>query len=168
MTSKNKLTGLFLGAGASYEAGMPLVCELTSELTNWLTLEKLRTLNESWRSAGGGYPDRVIDDFCVMLSRSDQSYESLLGFLEVQFSRHSPMSQQYHGLYAWLVDQILSEPESPRRKMLKYNTAEMLQAQAAGQWDKRTGEVLRRNLDDSLRILRDKSGPFKRRFPSDI
>ena len=106
MTSKNKLTGLFLGAGASYEAGMPLVCELTSELTNWLTPKKLRTLNECWRSAGGGYTDKVIDDFCVMLSRSDQNYESLLGFLEVQFSRHSPMSQQYHGLYAWLVDLI--------------------------------------------------------------
>ena len=106
MTSKRNLTGLFLGAGASYEAGMPLVSELTTELTNWLTPEKLRTLNECWRSAGGGYADKVIDEFCVMLSRSGQNYESLLGFLEVQFSRHSPMSQEYHGLYAWLVDLI--------------------------------------------------------------
>ena len=31
--------------------------------------------------------------------------------------------------------QILSEPESPRGKMLMYNPAEMLQAQAAGEWD---------------------------------
>ena len=58
----------------------------------------------------------------------------------------------------------LSEPESPRGKMLKYNTAEMLQAQAAGQWDRRRGDVLQRNLDESLRILRDKSAAFKRRF----
>ena len=106
MTSTNKLTGLFLGAGASSEAGMPLVSELTSELTNWLTPEKIRQLNEGWRSAGGGYPEEVIDGFCVMLSRSDQNYESLLGFLEVQFSRRSRMSQHYHGLYAWLVDLI--------------------------------------------------------------
>ena len=48
--------------------------------------------------------------------------------------------------------------------MLKYNTAEMLQAQAAGQWDRRKGDVLRRNLDESLRILRDTSARFKRRF----
>jgi hypothetical protein len=32
-----KLTGLFLGAGASYEVGMPLVWELTEELFRWLT-----------------------------------------------------------------------------------------------------------------------------------
>ena len=64
----------------------------------------------------------------------------------------------------WPLDQILSEPESPRGKMLKYNTAEMLQAQAAGQWDRRRGDVLQRNLDESLRILRDKSAAFKRRF----
>jgi hypothetical protein len=39
------LTGLFLGAGASYEAGMPLVWELTAEIRNWLTADKLRELN---------------------------------------------------------------------------------------------------------------------------
>ena len=48
--------------------------------------------------------------------------------------------------------------------MLKYNTAEMLQAQAAGQWDRPKGDVLQRNLDESLRILRDTSTRFKRRF----
>lgn len=104
-----KLTGLFLGAGASYEAGMPLACGLTTELTNWFTPEKLRSLNESWRSRGGGYPDRIIDDFTSVLSRSDQDYESLLGYLEVQFKRrHSreSLSQEYHGLYSWLVDLV--------------------------------------------------------------
>ena len=64
----------------------------------------------------------------------------------------------------WPLDRILAEPESPRGKMLKYNTAEMLQAQVAGQWDRRTRDVLQKNLDASLRILRDKSAPFKRRF----
>ena len=32
MTTPRNLTGLFLGAGASYEAGMPLACGLTAEL----------------------------------------------------------------------------------------------------------------------------------------
>ena len=104
MAEPRSLTGLFLGAGASYEAGMPLASELTAELTEWLTPAKLRDLNKSWCLQGGGYPDQVIDDFVSMLSRADQHYESLLGYLEVQFIRHSPLSQHYHGLYSWLVE----------------------------------------------------------------
>ena len=104
MITHRKLTGLFLGAGASYELGMPLVQDLTKEITNWLTPEKLRSLNLSWRSQGGGYHDRIIDDFISVLQRSDQHYESLLGYLEVQFNRSSSQSQEYHGLYSWLVD----------------------------------------------------------------
>ena len=64
----------------------------------------------------------------------------------------------------WPLDQILSDPESPRGKMLKYNTAEMLRAQAEGEWQSRTREVARRELDESTRILRDKSGALKRRL----
>ena len=101
-----KLTGLFLGAGASYEIGMPLVPGLTEEICKWLTPEKLRALNVNWRSLGGGYQDRVLDDFISVLERPDQHYESLLGYLEVQFTRSSPDSQEYHGLYSWLVDLV--------------------------------------------------------------
>ena len=101
-----KLTGLFLGAGASYEIGMPLVPGLTEEICNWLTPEKLRALNVNWRSLGGGYQDRVLDDFISVLERPEQHYESLLGYLEVQFTRSSPSSQEYHGLYSWLVDLV--------------------------------------------------------------
>ena len=106
MNVQQKLTGLFLGAGASYEIGMPLVQGLTEEICNWLTPEKLRSLNVSWRSQGGGYQDRILDDFISVLERADQHYESLLGYLEVQFTRSSPDSQEYHGLYSWLVDLV--------------------------------------------------------------
>ena len=104
MTTPRNLTGLFLGAGASYEAGMPLAWGLTAELKAWLTPDKLRWLNESWRSQGGGCPDAVIDDFASVLARPDQHYESLLGYLETQFMRHSSTSEHYHYLYSWLVD----------------------------------------------------------------
>lgn len=106
MHTPQRLTGLFLGAGASYEIGMPLVQGLTKEICNWLTPDKLRSLNVSWRSQGGGYPDRILDDFISVLQRSDQHYESLLGYLEVQFNRSSPHSQEYHALYSWLVDLV--------------------------------------------------------------
>jgi hypothetical protein len=106
MTVPKKLTGLFLGAGASYEAGMPLVWDLTTELTRWLTPEKLRTLNGSWRSQGGGHPDEVIEDFASVIARPDLHYENMLGYLETQFRRHSSPSQEYHALYSWLVEMV--------------------------------------------------------------
>ena len=74
MAKLRNLTGLFLGAGASYEAGMPLTCDLTAELKQWLTFDKLRWLNESWRSQGGGHSDRIIDDFVSVLSRTTSSW----------------------------------------------------------------------------------------------
>ena len=81
------LTGLFLGAGASFEVGMPMVWELTSELRGWLTPEKLRVLNQGWLADGGGHPADVIDDLAAVLERPDVHYESILGFLECSRSR---------------------------------------------------------------------------------
>lgn len=99
-----KLTGLLLGAGASYEAGMPLAWDITKELKDWLTPEKLRSFNEYWRTNGGGYPNEVIDNFLNIFVRTEQHYESILGYLETQYRRASESQQDYHGLYSWLVD----------------------------------------------------------------
>lgn len=101
-----QLTGLFLGAGASYEAGMPLVWDLTRELKNWLSLEKLKEFNEGWREQGGGYPDEVIESFSGVLGRPDLHYEAMLGYLETQYRRHQPNQKHYHALYSWLVQVI--------------------------------------------------------------
>ena len=100
------LTGLFLGAGASYEAGMPLAWELTRELKNWLTPQKLRHFNSLWRVQGGGYPDHVIDDLISILTLSSLHYEAVLGYLETQFLRQHASRQEYHGLYSWLVQMV--------------------------------------------------------------
>ena len=101
-----RLTGLFLGAGASYEAGMPLVWDLTAEIKNWLTAEKLRSLNAGWRAQGGGYADQVINDHVSMLEQPTIHYEAMLGYLEVQFRRQRTLSREYHGLYSWLVELV--------------------------------------------------------------
>lgn len=100
------LTGLLLGAGASYDLGMPLVWELTRELKSWLKPEKLRNLNLRWRSGGPGfgYQDSVIEDFASLLKREDMHYENLLGYLQVQSQRHSSPVQSYNGLYMFLSD----------------------------------------------------------------
>jgi hypothetical protein len=99
-------TGLFLGAGASYEVGMPLVWDLTAELKAWLTPDKLRELNRGWRTQNGGHPDEVIDNLARVLILPDLHYESILGFLETNFRRHSGPRHDYHGLYAWLVEMV--------------------------------------------------------------
>jgi hypothetical protein len=100
------LTGLLLGAGASYEAGMPLVWELTAEIKNWLTAEKLRELNADWRTQGRGHSDAVIDDLISVLERPPLHYEAVLGHMETQFRRQRDASQEYHGLYSWLVELV--------------------------------------------------------------
>ena len=103
-----ELTGLLLGAGASYDLGMPLANELTNELKSWLTPDKLRSLNRYWRRGGSvfDYPDDVIEKLASVLVREDVHYESILGFLQVQSRRFSGEVQSYHGLYQFLSDII--------------------------------------------------------------
>jgi hypothetical protein len=98
--------GLFLGAGASFEAGMPLVWDLTAEMKAWLTPEKLRELNRGWRTQGTSNDDAVIDSVVSSLVNPTMHYENILGNLEVQFKRPNNLRQQYHGLYSWLVELV--------------------------------------------------------------
>jgi hypothetical protein len=104
MTNEPKLAGLFLGAGFSYEVGMPLVGELTRELKEVVTPSKLREYNKSWRMQGTGFSDTVIDDLAAVLSRPEMHYESVLGYLETQQRRISPLREEYHGIYSWVVE----------------------------------------------------------------
>lgn len=100
------LTGLFLGAGASFDVGMPLVWELTSKTKNWLTPEKLRSFNEGWKKEGSGVPDVVIEDLIGVMNRDDLHYESILGYLEVQFRRDGVNAAGYHTIYSWMVELV--------------------------------------------------------------
>ena len=99
-TKPRRLTGLFLGAGASYEVGMPLVWELTGELNNLLTPARLRTL------ARGRDRDHseAIEEFIRLQSRGDLHYEALLGFLETQARRRNRRQDAYQS-HAWIIFQ---------------------------------------------------------------
>lgn len=98
------LTGLFLGAGASYEIGMPLVWELTQEINGWLTADKLRELNADWRRQRTPFPNEVIENIAPILGRPDLHYEAVLGYVETQIRRsNGSLRQGYSGFYAWLV-----------------------------------------------------------------
>ena len=100
------LTGLLLGAGASYDTGMPLALELTKELKKWLTPEKLRYLNHEWQRQEGGYSDATIDDLAGILLFNSMNYENIVGYLQVQSERMRERSDEYHGLLTFLSEII--------------------------------------------------------------
>jgi hypothetical protein len=54
------MRGLFLGAGASYDFGLPLVWEFTSVIRNYLTQEKLLKINARRKSFGNPWSDDVV------------------------------------------------------------------------------------------------------------
>lgn len=85
---------------------MPLVWELTSEIRDWLTPEKLPELNQCWRTQGSGFSDEVIEDLVAVLVRPELHYENILGHLETQFRRQRVKPQEYHGLYSWFVELV--------------------------------------------------------------
>lgn len=101
-----RLTGLLLGAGASYDIGMPLAFELTTELTNWLTPAKLRWLNNIWQQQGAGYSQATIEDFAQILTMDNMTYEHMMSYLEVQSERIRARTQEYHGLRTFLSETI--------------------------------------------------------------
>ena len=100
------LTGLLLGAGASFEFGMPLALELTRELKKWLTPAKLRELNDEWQGQGAGYSRATIDDLAGVLAMDRMNYEDIVGYLEVQRKRIRERTDEYHGLLAFLSEII--------------------------------------------------------------
>ncbi|WP_347883683.1 hypothetical protein [Pseudomonas aestiva] len=136
------LTGLFLGAGASYDAGLPVVWELTKEIKRWLTPDKFKQLNAGWQGQGAGFSSEVVSDFLSILAREDVHYESILGYLEVQYGRKAVLSQQYHGLYSWFVELVsillcerqLKNKEFLRRRLSCFNGIRTLMGQSAPLW----------------------------------
>ena len=77
------LTGLLLGAGASYDLAVPLARELTAELKRSLTPAKLRELNDAWRRKGFGYSSEAIAALSHILVIDEMDYEHVMGNLEL-------------------------------------------------------------------------------------
>ena len=106
-TDNDKLTGLFFGAGASYEVGLQLVWELTSEITEVLSRERLDQLRSTWQRQGVQDAAAVLDAAEAILRRGDVHYESLLGNLEVEYRRELDQREStYHRLYGWIVELV--------------------------------------------------------------
>ena len=104
---QNKSVGLFLGAGASFELGMPLVWDLTGEFKGYFTSDHLRELNAGWLRQGGGYDNSVIETTIALLMRDDLHYENILGYLQTVVRRaQQAFAEQYDGMYKRMVEAI--------------------------------------------------------------
>ncbi|MGL6006090.1 hypothetical protein [Aeromonas sobria] len=102
------MKALFIGAGASYDCGMPLVWELTAEIRRWLTPEKLISFNESWKSQGGGWHEDVVAFLVFLLEDKNLHYENIIGAIEVEYTREREHSkkQSYHEALGFLLQAV--------------------------------------------------------------
>lgn len=100
--------GLFLGAGFSYELGLPLVLEVTAELKRVLSPQRMIALNKHWRTGNLGYSDRSIEILNTILKQQNYNYENIVGALEVNITRfeNREIYQDLHGLREWLLEFI--------------------------------------------------------------
>jgi hypothetical protein len=102
-------TGLLLGAGASYELGMPLVWDVTRQLRSFYNPRHLEQLNKYWTAGGGGYGDDVVAATSALLQRADMHYEQVLGFLQTEHRRLGQAQEDgknFRGMYLRLVESV--------------------------------------------------------------
>lgn len=105
-TTGSDRAALFLGAGATFDLGMPLASDLTRQVRECFTPAHLRRINDIWRRQGAGYNDRVIDTVVSLLDRDDVEYEHLLEFLRTAASRPQTCARQYSQLYERVAETI--------------------------------------------------------------
>ena len=82
-----KPTGLLLGAGASFDIGMPLVNELHRDLKRYMTPDRLRSNNLWSKSHHSGVLDDAIEVLISLLNQDSLNYEHIIGNLEVRSHR---------------------------------------------------------------------------------
>lgn len=102
------MKAIFIGAGATYDCGMPLVWELTAEIKRWMTPEKLTTLNENWKARGGGWSNDVLCSLIELLENKNLHYENIIGAIEVECSRerNESIRQDYHSALKFLLQAV--------------------------------------------------------------
>lgn len=76
------MQALLLGAGASFDCGLPLLWELTAEIRRWLTVERLQAYNLGWQASGANWNAIVIEEVAQLLSAQDMHYEQIIVALQ--------------------------------------------------------------------------------------
>ena len=109
------MQGVFLGAGASYEVGMPLVWEFSQTLRENI-LKRLDSKLFNFESDG-----ELKSFFIEILSDESIHYEQVVGLLEKRHIEDRTNSQKIHGVIVQLIECIqllLLEEQSNTLKFL--------------------------------------------------
>lgn len=167
------MKALFIGAGATYDCGMPLVWELTAEIRRWLTPEKLISFNENWRLQGGGWDRDVVSAIIGLLKNKNLHYENIIGAIEVECSRERNQSkrQSYHAahgfllqaVYGLLLERQISNTQYSLSALDDYSSIKKLAEQNKPLW------VFSLNHDCIIEMLAAKSDiPIKSGFNEEV
>lgn len=89
-----KTTGFLLGAGASYELGLPLVDELTIEFK--------RSILRNWNAPYYKVSRKIEEVLYPLLNDNSMNYEDIIGRIEVEINRTRGNNQLYQEWYAVL------------------------------------------------------------------
>ncbi len=116
MSGEENKMGLFLGAGSSYEVGMPLVWEFSSTLRKNV-LSRLNTNLFDFNENEG-----LRNDFISLLSDESKHYEEVVGELESLYLSKKYDTQEIWGVIIQLVECIqllLLEEQENTSELLK-------------------------------------------------
>lgn len=102
------MQALFLGAGASFDCGLPLRWELTAEIRRWLTPARLAAYNAGWEAQGQHWNHAVIDRLTELLADEDVHYEHLLQRLarESQDAAYDFLQRDFHNAFIFLLQTV--------------------------------------------------------------
>lgn len=111
------MQALFLGAGASFDCGLPLTWELTAEIQRWLTPERLAAYNAGWEEQGAHWNEVVIARLNELVADDERDYEQVLQVLahESQTAAYDFLQrdfQQAYSFYAQIVYAFLLERQA--------------------------------------------------------
>lgn len=99
------MQGFFLGAGASYELGMPLVVELTEIFRRDHVPELLRKMQHmQQRHSSLNWSVEAQEVLNSLLADSALHYEAIIGSIEVEADRIGPPRNSFESIRCHLVD----------------------------------------------------------------
>lgn len=167
------MKALLIGAGASYDCGMPLVWELTAEIRRWLTPEKLISFNENWKSQGSGWNQDVVSYILSLLENKNLHYENIIGAIEVEYSRERDQSkrQSYHAALGFILQVVYGLLLERQVKNTRYTLATLEDFSSIKEIAKNNKPlwVFSLNHDCIIEMLALKSGiPLKSGFNEEV
>lgn len=101
------MQGFFLGAGASYELGMPLVVELTEILKRDHAPDLLRSMQRTQKPPSAlTWSVEATEMLITLLSDKDLHYEAIIGAIEVEAQRTGALQESAESIRRHLVDMV--------------------------------------------------------------